>query len=151
MSSGLTIQFRVLRQLRPRGVDMRAFPSLLSATWVYTPNEYELPAAEEMELMDEFEDALVSALEGLHKAHLMVILTGSGERDWLWYTRSEEEAMCLVDQALKRRKRYPVDFSVQNDRGWKAYSQFVSGNATTSKASGLIETLRCVVAKVFGR
>ena len=55
--------------------------------------EFGLPSAEEMESMDKFEDALASSLEGSQTAHLMVILTGDSERDWLWYTRGEEEAM----------------------------------------------------------
>src|SRR5436305_14015095 len=81
------------RSERPPGAEAAAFPFLLSATWAYQPNEFGLPAADEMELMDKFEDALASALETSQTAHLMVILTGNGERDWLWYASGEEEAM----------------------------------------------------------
>jgi hypothetical protein len=53
------------RSERPQGVEPTAFPFLLSATWAYQANEVGLPAPEEMELMDKFEDALASALEGI--------------------------------------------------------------------------------------
>ena len=138
------------RSERPAGVERAAFPFLLSATWTYQPNEFALPAADEMELMDKFEDALASALETSQTAHLMVILTGNGERDWLWYTCGEAEAMRQVNQALKGHKPYPVEFSVQQDRRWRAYAQFETGN----NSGGTFGILRSAIAramKVFRR
>src|ERR1043166_1321164 len=70
------------RTERPQGVKTVDFPFLLSATWTYQANEFGLPLSEEMESMNKFEDALASALEASHTAHLMVILTGNGDRDW---------------------------------------------------------------------
>jgi Family of unknown function (DUF695) len=57
------------RSERPKGVEARGFPFLLSATWSYQPNEFGLPSAAEMESMDKFEDALASSLEGSQTAH----------------------------------------------------------------------------------
>ena len=124
------------RSERPQGVTASQFPFLLSATWSYQANEFGLPSAEEMELMDRFEDALASSLEGSQTAYLMVVLTNNGERDWLWYTCGEEQAMQQVNQALKGHKPYPVEFSVQKDRAWRAYSQFEKGGASRTSASG---------------
>lgn len=124
------------RSQRPQGVDTAAFPFLLSATWSYQPNDYGLPSAEEMELMDNFEDVLASALEGSQTAHLLVVLTNNGERDWLWYTCGEQEVMSQVNKALKGHRCYPVQFSVQKDRTWRAYSQFVDGDASQSRCVG---------------
>ena len=135
------------RSARPHGVEAAAFPFLLSATWSYQPNESGLPSAEEMKSMDKFEDALASSLEGSHTAHLMVILTGNGERDWLWYTCGEEEAMRQVNQALKGHKRYPVQFSVQKDRAWKAYAQFEKGSGSPTSAGGSVGIVQWAIAK----
>jgi hypothetical protein len=134
---------------RPQGVEAKAFPFLLSATWSYQPNEHGLPSAEEMKLMDKFEDALASSLEGSQTAHLMVVLTGGGERDWLWYTRGEEEAMRQVNQSLKGHKPYPVEFSVQSDRAWKAYAQFETGNGSPTSAGGSLGILQRAIAKAL--
>lgn len=142
----LLIRFR---SERPQGVEPAAFPYLLSATWSYQPNEHGLPSADEMELMDKFEDALVSSLEGSRAAHLMVVLTNDGERDWLWYTGSEEEAMTQVNQALSGHQRYPVQFSVQTDRAWRAYSQFEQGGAP-SPSSGVIGWAIAKAKRLFG-
>jgi hypothetical protein len=135
------------RSERPQGVDPIAFPFLLTATWCYRPNEFGLPLAEEMKAMERFEDALASTLEGSHSAHLMVILTGNSERDWLWYTCGEEDAMRQVNRALKGHKPYPVQFSVQRDRTWKAYAQFVTGSDSTTNAGGTFGIVQWAIAK----
>ncbi len=109
--------------------------------------EFGLPSAEEMESMDKFEDALASSLEGSQTAHLMVILTGDSERDWLWYTRGEEEAMREVNQALKGHNRYPVQFSVQKDRAWKAYAQFERGSDSPTSVGGTFGIVPWAIAK----
>jgi hypothetical protein len=136
------------RSKRPPGVEAAAFPFLLSATWSYQPNKFGLPSAEEMESMDTFEDALASSLEGSQTAHLMVILTGDGDRDWLWYACGEEDAMRQVNQALKGHKRYPVQFSVQKDRAWKAYAQFETGSGSPTCAGGTFGIVQRAIAKV---
>jgi hypothetical protein len=136
------------RSERPQGVETAAFPFLLSATWTYQANEVGLPAPEEMRLMDNFEDALQSAMEASQTAYLMVILTGNGERDWLWYTCGEAEAMRQVNQALKSHKRYPVQFSVQQDRGWRAYTQFETNSSSPPSAGGAFGIIQRAIAKV---
>jgi hypothetical protein len=135
------------RNERPKNAERASFPFLLSATWAYQRNEFGLPSADEMKLMDKFEDALASKLETSQTAHLMVVLTGNGERDWLWYTVGEEEAMRLVNQALKGHKAYPVQFSVQKDRRWKAYAQFEKRDASTPPAAGAFGIVQLAIAK----
>jgi hypothetical protein len=135
------------RAERPQGVEAAAFPFLLSATWPYQANEVRLPVPEEMELMDKFEDALAPALETSQTAYLMVTLTGNGERDWLWYTCGEAEAMRVVNQALKGHQRYPVQFSVQPDPSWRAYTQFKTGNGSPSSAGGVFGVAQWAIAK----
>jgi hypothetical protein len=142
------------RNERPKSVVTTAFPFLLSATWAYQPIEFALPSADEMELMDKFEDALATALETSQTAHLMVVLTGNGERDWLWYASGEAQAMRHVNEALQGHKPYPIEFSVQKDRGWKAYAQFETGTASTSAGGGSFGIIQQAIArtvKVFCR
>jgi hypothetical protein len=134
----LLIRFR---SQRPQGVETAAFPFLLSATWTYPANEAGLPAPEETQLMDRFEDAL-AALEASQAAYLMVVLTGNGERDWLWYTHGEAEAMRQVNEALKGHKPYPVQFSVQQDRSWEAYAQFEPANGSLPSSGGPLGIIR---------
>lgn len=145
----LVIRFRTAR---PQDAEPAAFPFLLSATWTFPPNEHGLPAGDEMERMDKFEDALDAALEASQTAHLMVVLTGDGERDWLWYATGEEQAMQQVNQALRGHPRYPVEFSVQKDRAWRAYAQFENSNSSSASGGGtLLQRLFAAAAQVFCR
>jgi len=136
------------RSARPQGVDAGAFPFLLSATWSFQPNEFGLPSPDEMVLMDQFEDALASSLEGSKTAYLMVILTANGERDWLWYTCGEDDAMSQVNHALTGHKPYPVQFSIQQDRAWRAYTQFVGDNGSDGGIFGIIRSAFAKAIKI---
>ena len=139
------------RSQRPAGVKPASYPCLISATWSYQANEVGLPASEETERMAQFEDAvddaLASVLEVSPSAYLMVVLTGNGERDWLWYSREEAETMRQVNQALKGHKPYPVQFAVQQDRTWRAYAQFEAGSKSLPKAVGMLGFAKRAIAK----
>jgi hypothetical protein len=137
---------------RPNDIVPTDYPFLLSATWGYqTANPAGLPSEQDQELMSRFEDALESALESSGSAHLMVVLTGNGERDWLWYSRGEEDSMRLVNQALKGHKPYPVQFSVQRDPKWRAYTQFQPGSDTSAHAGGLLGMVQRAIARLLSR
>jgi hypothetical protein len=145
----LLIRFR---NQRPAGATSAEFPFLLSATWSYQANAHGLPTAEELASMDRFEDALASSLDESQTAHLMVVLTGSGDRDWLWYAVSEEAAMSRVNQALKGHPRYPLQFSVQKDRAWRAWTQFAgSDDSQAGSRTSLPAWLMAKAAQIFGR
>jgi hypothetical protein len=76
-------------------------------------------------------------------------LTGNGQRDWLWYTTGEAQAMRRVNQGLKGHKAYPVQFSVQKDRAWRAYAQFEAGTAPHSAGSGTFGIIQQAIAKTM--
>jgi len=57
--------------------------------------------------------------------------------------------MRQVNRALKDHKPYPVQFSVQRDQAWKAYSQFVASNESPSGAGGTFGIVQRAIAKAF--
>jgi hypothetical protein len=147
--NGLPMLIR-FRSERPQGVQSASYPFLISATWSYSQaNPAGMPSSEELESMSRFEDALEAALETSQSAYLMVILTSNGDRDWLWYSRSEEETMRLVNQALKGHTKYPVQFAIQKDPGWKAYGQFESGSSGSAKSGSVVGFIQSAVAKLL--
>lgn len=140
------------RSKRPEGVAPANYPFLLSATWSYQPaTPAGLPSEQDVELMSRFEDALESALESSGSAYLMVVLTGNGDRDWLWYSRGKEDSMRQVNRALKGHKPYPVQFSVQPDPRWRAYAQFETGDDSSTGGGGLLGFIQQAIAKLLGR
>jgi hypothetical protein len=138
------------RSQRPEGIDPAKYPYLLSATWGYnSANPAGLPSEQDQALMSQFEDALETGLESSGSAYLMVVLSGNGARDWLWYSRGEDDSMQKVNQALKGHKPYPVQFSVQRDPKWRAYTQFQPCSDTSARAGGLLAMIQRAIAKLL--
>lgn len=132
----------------PQGVDAAAYPFLLSATWSYQAGRAGMPDAEELERMTRFEEALESTLEGSQSAYLMLVFTGNGNRDWLFYSRGEDDSMRRINQGLKGHPVYPVEFSVQRDPHWRAYRQFLPGGNSSEAAGGLLGVIEWAIAQV---
>ena len=122
--NGLPLIFRIRNQ-RPHGVEPPAYPHLIAVSWPYEPaNEFGMPSSDVTALMTQFEELLDRALEGSQSAFLTVVVTGNGTREWQWYSRSPEETMGLVNQALTGYEPFPVQFSIQDDPQWEAYRRF---------------------------
>lgn len=100
------------------------YPNMIAISWPYEPQEMGMPSPETKTSMDLLEDLLTRPLESGANALLTVVVTGNGVREWQWYTRSQEETMSRVNSALAGQPPFPVEFSVQHDPGWQAYSQF---------------------------
>jgi len=115
--------FRI-RSPKP-AVATKTYRHLVAVSWPYEPmSESGMPAQDQVAQMGEFEDLLQPALEGPGQAYLTVVVTGNGVREWQWYSRSAEETMALVNKALSNHERFPVEFSIQDDPLWEAYSRF---------------------------
>jgi len=130
---GKPLIFRI-REQAPSFASKEEFPHLLAVSWPYrSPNEQGMPAPAEAERMGELEDLLDAGLEGVEQAFLSVIVTGNGVREWQWYARDPEKIMELVNQTLRHRKPFPVQFSFQDDPEWQGYEQFlqISSSART--------------------
>ena len=84
-----------------------------------------MPSDDVVARMTQLEDLLAQAFEDAQQAFLSVIVTGNEVREWLWYARDVEETMKLVNEALGKYELFPVQFSVNEDPDWEAYTQFV--------------------------
>jgi hypothetical protein len=120
---GQPLIFRI-RSQKP-AVASKTYRHLIAVSWPYEPmNESGMPAQDEAAQMGEFEDLLQTALEGPGQAYLTVVVTGNGVREWQWYSRSGEETMALVNEALSNYEPFPVEFSIQDDPRWEGYARF---------------------------
>ncbi len=122
--SGVPLVCRI-RNKAPSYATKVAFPHLVTAVWNFqSSNETGMPSEPIVELMSLFEDLLVKTLEGACQAFLTVVATGNGVREWQWYSRDPEETLQLVNQALSENDPFPVQFCIDNDPEWVAFSQF---------------------------
>ncbi|MCA9156045.1 MAG: DUF695 domain-containing protein [Planctomycetales bacterium] len=100
------------------------YPTMLAISWRYGNANGGMPLPDEKARMDLLEDLLMPALEPVNNAILTVIVTGNGVREWQWYTRSPDRTMELVNTALAGQTQFPVEFIIQDDPDWEAFSQF---------------------------
>ena len=119
---GMPLIFRI--RTIPPNLNRTGLPHLVAVSWPYQPTTGGMPAPADKEQMDLLEDLLMPELEGKNNALLTVVATGNGVREWQWYSASPDTTMQLVNSALTGHPPFPVEFSIQDDPEWAAYSQF---------------------------
>lgn len=97
------------------------FPYLISVLWIYDGDRNGgMPDDGTLVMMDRVEDALDS-IDASGEAFLMVAVTGNNRREWIWYTNDRERYMALVNRALPRDTKFPLDFATSEDPMWQTY------------------------------
>jgi len=111
-----------IRMSRPERADPVAYATAVEITWHY---EGRLPSKQDGELHRAFE----GALDGLHWfngfSELVQVRTGSGAKDWLFYTTDRERFMRELNRALAGQPRYPIKISFYDDPDWAIWRRTV--------------------------
>ena len=101
--------------------DTTAFPYLISIIWTYDGKRNEgMPDDGTLAMMDRVEDSL-DWVDNSGQAFLMVAVTGNNRREWIWYTSDRQQYMALVNRALPRQPKFPLDFATSEDPSWETY------------------------------
>jgi hypothetical protein len=101
--------------------DTNAFPFLISIMWIYDGKRNEgMPDDGTLAMMDRVEDAL-DWVDDSGEAFLMVVVTGNNRREWIWYTSDRQRYMALVNKAMPRQPKFPLDFATSEDAPWQTY------------------------------
>ena len=97
---------------------------LVSVVWQYddTGNDG-LPETAVNASMSEFEDRL-EPLERGAIAYMMVIVTGNGRREWIWYATQAAAFMTALNELLSGTPRVPIDCQASHDPSWDTYNAF---------------------------
>jgi hypothetical protein len=88
-----------------------------------------LPDAQESTLMGVFEDRLVDATEHDEQAVLSMVLTGNGQREYVFHTRSTDEFLRRLTEMPQEIEAYPIEMHYTEDAVWE-YVDRVLGNFT---------------------
>src|SRR2546430_8858362 len=116
---GLPLLFRYRQNLPVKNTEQ--FPYLISILWLYDGKRQRgMPDDETLAQMDRVEDAL-DTIDQSGDAFLMVAVTGNNRREWIWYTDDKERYMALVNKALPRQQKFPLDFATSEDPSWQTY------------------------------
>ena len=114
------------RMNRPHGADWRSFPLALSVRWPYDVNTQNgMPPAADNEQQCEFEDAIISIGEG-HEGSLMLVTTGNGEKQWLFFVQDPEAWIATLNERLTGHDRYPLEIDHWPDAEWTTWHEFIA-------------------------
>lgn len=118
--SGDTKKIVRYRSAIPGWVTQSRFPSLVVISWP-TASVNGMPAKDESTLHYAFEDTLLSAEEREKTGWLAGVATGEGKVEWLYYAKSHDEFMTVLNRALHGQPRLPIAISLEQDPGWTMY------------------------------
>ena len=79
--------------------------------------------------MGVFEDRLVDATEHDEQAVLSMVLTGNGQREYVFHTRSTDEFLRRLTEMPQEIEAYPIEMHYTEDAVWE-YVDRVLGNFT---------------------
>ena len=120
-AAGDVIILRYMSVTPPEPTQAR-FGTNATLTWKYE-GDRGLPSATERQRMDAFEDLLQAGIEP-DAAILVMVTTGGGTRQWVYYASSGEDFMRRMNSALEGKARFPVKIELAHDAAWNMYKAF---------------------------
>ena len=96
------------------------YPNAIEMHWKYAPDATGMPPEKVVTQIAKFE-AAVDPIQGDHVGYLMMIVTGKGERTWLWYV-SDPKAFAKELNQLIPGHPFPITLSAAaKEPDWKTY------------------------------
>jgi hypothetical protein len=133
LGEGHTGQFPFQLRLRLVGPDFarELFPRRLNVFWsMQSSDDDGLPTHDELAALHRFEDRLVAAVEEARVAMLVAVITGSGEREFVFQASDPEQFLRCLTEMPQEEERYPVEMTVTDDPDWAFLDQLSPGPAT---------------------
>lgn len=123
---GKPVIYRSMEKV-PEGQKESDYPTLINIYWPFEVNANNgMPDAQTNEDQITFENAL-EQLDQNGVSHLMLVVTGNGRKEWIWYVKDVEAWMVKFNDLLSGHKVYPVEIEINQDPEWSTYHDFVSG------------------------
>ena len=82
-----------------------------------------LPSSTEDALLGEVEDIICSSLEEQAESLLVAVITTSGMREFVFYTREPQRVRQRFEELRNRITSHEIQLLIQSDRTWRAYAQ----------------------------
>ena len=103
-----------------RGIDSisvtekRALPFKIRITWKYSSKDV-MPAPRDRVRMDEMERLILPAVQDKGLAKWVCRVTGGHQREWIFYTRSDEAFIAQTQAVLSQTGPYPIELSARKE------------------------------------
>lgn len=121
-SDGHRIIYRYRSEFGP-SFKRSLYPDRVVIAWSYKSVQG-MPSKPEHKSMDQLEDLLAPYVEQASLSTLVLVSTGEGLREWVYYTKSQKEFMAKVNEALRGLPRFPIEIDLWKDPEWTRYEEF---------------------------
>lgn len=123
---GKPVIYRSLENV-PENQKESDYPNLINIYWPYDVNVNNgMPDITTNDKQIAFENALES-LDQNGISHLVLVVTGNGRKEWIWYVKDVENWMNQLNEKLSGHDVYPIEIEIDQDPEWATYHNFVSG------------------------
>ena len=96
------------------------YPNVIEMHWKYAPDKLGMPAESVVSQIAKFE-AAIDPIQGDRAGYLMTIVTGSGERTWLWYVADPKIFASALNRLVPGHP-FPITLqAVGKEPDWKTY------------------------------
>jgi hypothetical protein len=82
-----------------------------------------LPSPAEDALLGEIEDVICGSLEEQAESLLVAVITTSGMREFIFYTREPQRVRERFEQLRNRIKSHEIQLMIRPDSAWRVYAQ----------------------------
>jgi hypothetical protein len=89
------------------------------------PLEDGLASQIDIQIMQKFEERIVRTTELVGSTVLAAVLTGRGEREFVFYTRSANAFLRNLHEIPQETDRYPIQIHSSNDPGWDYFCNVI--------------------------
>jgi hypothetical protein len=104
----------------PPDVQTAKFAKTIEMHWKYAPDSKGMPAEKVVSQIAKLE-AAIDPIQGDRVGYLMMIVTGNGERTWLWYV-ADPKAFGAALNRLVPGHPYPITLNAAaTEPDWKTY------------------------------
>ena len=113
-----------VRETPPPRPEVADFTTAVSIRWSYERSSL-FPADDVQQRMAEFEKASdrLTWLNGF--AELVLVSTGRGEKEWLFYTSDKGRFMAVLNALLAGHEAFPLQIEFDDDPQWQAWTSVV--------------------------
>ncbi|QHF05789.1 DUF695 domain-containing protein [Pseudomonas asturiensis] len=94
--------------------EKRALPFKVRITWKYSSKGL-IPAPRDRVRMDEMERLILPAVQDKGLAKWVCTVTGGHQREWIFYTRSDEAFIAQTQAVLAQTGPYPIELSARKE------------------------------------
>ena len=102
------------------------YPHRLDIAWPLSDEGIDgLPGKADMEAMQAFEDRICAAIERDSQSTLCLVITGVGEREWVFYCSDEHEFVQRLSTMPHDDKPYPIRIEYEHDPAWAFYADYL--------------------------